>query len=148
MDVQPNIPLTDLIKKVETRFDCSHGIELKKRVNETTWILLEDPLDLGDNPTLKAEKVNVHHSSIPCCYRSLQWCGVMVHFVCFCWMIGCRGALALFIQKAVQCCCMKVTKETNEEHHEWVEKYLIICKACINKRVFCRIQTPRKSMIE
>ncbi len=59
MNVQCNIPLAELITKVEAEFACSRGIELKKMIDdENNWVLLNDPLDLGDKPKLKAEKVS------------------------------------------------------------------------------------------
>ncbi len=57
MNVQRDIPLADLITMVEDEFDCSQGIELKKMIDENNWVLLKDPLDLGDKLKLKAEKV-------------------------------------------------------------------------------------------
>ncbi len=61
MNVQRNIPLAELITKVEAKLACSRGIQLKKMIDENNWVLLKDPLDLGDKPKLKAEKVSDLH---------------------------------------------------------------------------------------
>ena len=57
MEVQSDIALSDLIEEVEAEFECSRGIELRKKVSEDNWVLLEDPVDLKAKSELKAAKV-------------------------------------------------------------------------------------------